>query len=45
MDLASTGVLAVLAETRLTAGCDEGGRPVPVLGRIRFCALAPAAAA
>ena len=45
MDLASTGVLAVLAETRLTGACSPGRGEAPALGRVRFCALAPATAA
>ena len=42
-DLASTGVSAVLAETIL-AGGGNGKVCPPVLGRIAFCALAPASA-
>lgn len=41
-DLASTAVSAVLTETMLMSGAREEGRP-PLLGRVRFCALAPAA--
>jgi hypothetical protein len=44
MDLASTGVLAVLSESKLTNGYNERGCPVPALGRVRFCALAGATA-
>jgi hypothetical protein len=44
LDLASTGVLAVLREAKLPNGYDERGCPVPALGRVRFCALAAAAA-
>jgi hypothetical protein len=43
MDLASTAVSAVLTETMLTNGRNEDASP-PALGRVRFCALAPAPA-
>lgn len=43
MDLASTGVGALLTETKLTAGGrNEGDCRRVTLGRIRFCARAPA---
>lgn len=44
MDLASTGVLAVLTETQRTSGCNQSACRVPALGRVRYCALAPATA-
>jgi hypothetical protein len=42
LELASTGVCAVMTETMLTSG--EGGaqRPMPTLGRVLFCELASA---
>jgi len=43
-DLASTAVSAVLTDTMLNSGGSEDGCPFP-LGRVRFCALAPATAA
>jgi hypothetical protein len=42
MEFASTGVSAVMTETMLTGG--EAGWRLPALGRVRFCALAPATA-
>jgi hypothetical protein len=39
MEFASTGVSAVLTESMLTSGGTGG--PMPSLGRVRFCALAP----
>ena len=44
MDLASTAVSALLTQSMLASGSNEEARP-PVLGRVRFCALAPAPAA
>jgi hypothetical protein len=44
MDVASTGVLAVLSEADLLNGYNTPARPVAALGRVRFCALAPARA-
>jgi hypothetical protein len=44
MDLASTAVSAVLTETMLTSGRHEDAC-LPALGRVRYCALAPAPAA
>ena len=40
MEFASTGVSAVMTETMLNSGGGDGGRPMPTLGRVRFCALA-----
>ena len=45
MEFASTGVSAVITETMLTSGCSEVGCRIPALGRVRFCALAPATGA
>jgi hypothetical protein len=45
MEFASTGASAVMTETMLNSGGGEGERPMPTLGRIRFCALASATAA
>jgi PilZ domain-containing protein len=45
MDLASTGVSAVMTEVMLNGGRANGERPVPTLGRVLFCALASPAAA
>ena len=45
MEFASTGVSALLTETMLNSGEDNGERPMPALGRVRFCALAYAAGA
>ena len=42
MEFASTGVSAVMIETLLNSGGGEGARPMPTLGRVRFCALASA---
>lgn len=44
IELASTGVSAVLTETMLNSGGGDGERPMPTLGRVRFCALASATA-
>jgi len=35
-------VSAVMAETMLNSGGGDSGRPMPTLGRVRFCALASA---
>ena len=45
MEFASTGVSAVMTETMLDSGGGDGERPMPTLGRVRFCALASATAA
>ncbi len=45
MELASTGVSAVMTETMLNSGGGDAERPMPSLGRVRFCALAAATAA
>ena len=45
MEFASTGVSAVMAETMLNSGGGGGECQMPTLGRVRFCALASAAAA
>jgi hypothetical protein len=45
MDFASSGVTALMTETMLNSGEDFGERPIPALGRVRFCALASAAGA
>jgi len=42
MEFASTGVSAVMTETMLNSGGGDGERPMPTLGRVRFCALASA---
>ena len=42
MEFASTGVSAVMTESMLNSGGGDGVRPLPTLGRVRFCALAPA---
>ena len=44
MEFASTGVSAVMTETMLNSGGGDGERPMPTLGRVRFCALASATA-
>ena len=43
LELASTGVSAVMTETMLNSGAGDGERPVPALGRVLFCELASAA--
>ena len=43
MEFGSTGVSAVMTKTMLNSGGDERELPIPVLGRVRFCALASAA--
>jgi hypothetical protein len=40
MEFASTGVSAVMTETMLNSGGGDRERPMPTLGRVRFCALA-----
>jgi hypothetical protein len=45
MDFASTGVAAVMTETRLTGASDGAERPMPTLGRVPFCVLAAAGSA
>ena len=44
-ELASTGVSALMTETMLNSGGGPGDRPMPTLGRVRFCKLASATAA
>lgn len=44
MEFASTGVSAVMTEAMLNSGGFDGGRPMPTLGRVRFCALASGSA-
>jgi hypothetical protein len=44
-EFASTGVSAVMTETMLNSGGSDGERPMPTLGRVRFCALASATGA
>jgi hypothetical protein len=43
MEFASTSVSAVMTETMLNSGAGDSERPMPILGRVRFCALASAA--
>ena len=45
MEFASTSVSAVMTETMLNSGGGGGERPMPILGRVRFCALERAASA
>ncbi len=40
MEVASTGVSAVMIETMLNSEGDDGKRPIRTFGRISFCALA-----
>jgi hypothetical protein len=40
LELASTGVSAVMTETMLNSGGGDGERPMRTLGRVSFCALA-----
>src|SRR6516162_3323168 len=40
LELASTGVSALMTETMLNSGGSNGDRPMPTLGRVRFCELA-----
>jgi hypothetical protein len=42
MEFASTGVSAVMTETMLSSGGEDGKCPMPTLGRVLFCALASA---
>ena len=42
MEVASTGVSAVMTETMLNSGVGDGDRRMPTLGRVSFCALASA---
>jgi hypothetical protein len=44
LELASTDVSALMTETMLVSGGGPGDRPMPVLGRVRFCELASATA-
>ena len=44
IEFASIGVSAVMTETMLNSGGRHGERPMPTLGRVRFCALASAMA-
>jgi hypothetical protein len=44
IEFASIGVSAVMTETMLNSGGRDGERPMPTLGRVRFCALASAMA-
>jgi|SRR5579863_2932212 len=39
-ELASAGVSAVMTEAMLNNGGGDGERPMPTLGRVRYCALA-----
>jgi len=41
-EFGSTGVSAVMTGAMLNSGGDDSKRPMPVLGRVRFCALASA---
>ena len=45
LEIASTDVSVLLAEAMLKSAGDDGERPMPTLGRVRFCALASATAA
>lgn len=45
LELASTGVSAVMSEAMLSGGKEGDARTMPTLGRVAFCALASAAAA
>jgi len=45
MEVASTGVSAVMTETMLNSAVSDGERPMPTLGRVFFCALASATTA
>jgi hypothetical protein len=45
LELASTGVSALMTETMLNSGGSNGDRPMPTLGRVRFCELASVTAA
>jgi hypothetical protein len=45
LELASTGVSALMTETIVNSVGGDGDRPMPTLGRVRFCELASATAA
>ena len=45
LEVVSTDLSALMTETMLNSGGGDGERPMPTLGRVRFCALASAAAA
>jgi hypothetical protein len=45
MEFASPSVSALMSETMLNSRGGDGERPMPILGRVRFCALASAAGA
>jgi hypothetical protein len=45
LEVASTDVSAPLTETMLNSGAGDSDRPMPTLGRVRFCELASAMAA
>jgi hypothetical protein len=45
MEVASTGVSAVMTETMLNSGVGDRDRRMPTLGRVPFCALASATTA
>jgi hypothetical protein len=45
MELASSSVSVAMTETMLNSGAADGERPMQRFGRVRFCALASAAAA
>jgi hypothetical protein len=43
LEVASTGVSAVMTETMLNSGGGDGQHPMPTLGRVPFCELASTA--
>jgi len=45
LELASTDVYALMMEAMLNSRGGPGNRPMPTLGRVRFCELASATAA
>ena len=45
LELASTDVSALLTEAMLNSGGGDRERPIPALGRVRFCELASATVA
>jgi hypothetical protein len=45
LELASTDVSALMTQAMVNSGGDDGDRPVPALGRVRFCELASVTAA
>jgi hypothetical protein len=45
LEVASTAVSALMTETMLNSGVGDGDRPMPTLGRVRFCELASPTAA